>query len=281
MPEIISCRACGKETYAEVPKCPHCGEIFEWNPQPEQDVSISIGVGSVISRSLKILFRNIFPFMVLALLVTSPSFLFEVFVLPNLDANQAVGFGAIAGLLGWMLSFVLTGALTYGTFMEMKGEKARFGDVVTKGISMIIPVLGVAIISQILVMIGMVMLIIPGIIASLMLFVAVPVSVIEKTTVQQSLVRSVDLTKGNRWQILGIYLLTALLSFVIILVPAIIIVFAIGTLGGETIQASQIGNYLGGAFGGAYFAVVIAVTYHDLRVAKEGLDTDQLAAVFD
>jgi hypothetical protein len=31
----------------------------------------------------------------------------------------------------------------------------------------------------------------------------------------------------------------------------------------------------------AFLNISIAVTYHDLRVAKEGVDTDQIAAVFE
>jgi hypothetical protein len=31
----------------------------------------------------------------------------------------------------------------------------------------------------------------------------------------------------------------------------------------------------------AFNAIVIVVTYHDLRVAKEGVDTEQIAAVFE
>jgi hypothetical protein len=32
---------------------------------------------------------------------------------------------------------------------------------------------------------------------------------------------------------------------------------------------------------GAFTSVVGVVMYHDLRVAREGLDTDRIAAVFD
>jgi hypothetical protein len=32
---------------------------------------------------------------------------------------------------------------------------------------------------------------------------------------------------------------------------------------------------------GAFAGVVITVTYYDLRVIKEGVDIDQIAAVFD
>jgi hypothetical protein len=32
---------------------------------------------------------------------------------------------------------------------------------------------------------------------------------------------------------------------------------------------------------GAFYAIMVVVIYHDLRVTKEGVDTDQIAAVFD
>jgi hypothetical protein len=31
----------------------------------------------------------------------------------------------------------------------------------------------------------------------------------------------------------------------------------------------------------AFYAILVAVAYHDLRVAKEGADTEQIAAVFE
>ena len=36
-----------------------------------------------------------------------------------------------------------------------------------------------------------------------------------------------------------------------------------------------------GALFGAYSAIAVAVTYHDLRVAKEGIDIERITAVFD
>jgi large-conductance mechanosensitive channel len=43
----------------------------------------------------------------------------------------------------------------------------------------------------------------------------------------------------------------------------------------------QIVNLLWSAIWTAFLAIVLAVTYHDLRVAKEGVDTEQIAAVFE
>jgi hypothetical protein len=97
--------------------------------------------------------------------------------------------------------------------------------------------------------------------------------------------RSRQLTKGHRWRIFGLLLL--------ILIPALIVgaivgvLFALGASSLLTLNvalASSLGKLIGlvwkAAWGG-FFAAVIAVTYHDLRVAKEGLTTEQIASVFE
>jgi hypothetical protein len=42
-----------------------------------------------------------------------------------------------------------------------------------------------------------------------------------------------------------------------------------------------IGGLLWNGIWGAFYAIAAVVTYHDLRVAKEGTDIEQIAAVFD
>jgi hypothetical protein len=42
-----------------------------------------------------------------------------------------------------------------------------------------------------------------------------------------------------------------------------------------------IGDLLWNGIWGAFYAIAAVVTYHDLRVAKEGTDIEQIAAVFD
>jgi hypothetical protein len=47
------------------------------------------------------------------------------------------------------------------------------------------------------------------------------------------------------------------------------------------ITIGLIANLIWSALVGAFSAILGVVIYHDLRVAKEGVDTDQIAAVFD
>jgi hypothetical protein len=44
---------------------------------------------------------------------------------------------------------------------------------------------------------------------------------------------------------------------------------------------SLIGGLLLNGVWGAFNAIAVVVTYHDLRVAKEGTNIEQIAAVFD
>jgi hypothetical protein len=65
-------------------------------------------------------------------------------------------------------------------------------------------------------------------------------------------------------------------------------VIAIVGSGMVEVVAAGVGTTIGlvvkliwNAFYGAYAAIVVVMIYHDLRVAKEGVDTDQIAAVFE
>jgi hypothetical protein len=103
--------------------------------------------------------------------------------------------------------------------------------------------------------------------------VVVPACAVEGLGPLASMFRSSDLTKGSRWKIFAIVLLIALLS-----------------LAGNVIQVTlALANpVLSTVVGAAWIVVVMAfwnctlvMTYRALRVAREGVDTGQVAAVFD
>jgi hypothetical protein len=54
-----------------------------------------------------------------------------------------------------------------------------------------------------------------------------------------------------------------------------------GPAGSFGAAATQTIGLIWDAIWTAFFAVVMVVTYHDLRVAREGVDTEQIAAVFE
>ena len=118
-------------------------------------------------------------------------------------------------------------------------------------------------------------LVIPAFIVMAMLYVAMPACVVERLGPIKSTGRSAQLTKGYRWRVFG-------LLFVIIVVGAIIqglLAGLVSAMAGRVV--AQLVVLVWNAVFGAFNATVVVVAYRDLRVAKEGVDTDQIASVFD
>jgi hypothetical protein len=120
---------------------------------------------------------------------------------------------------------------------------------------------------------GMIFLVIPGLIVMTMLSVSAQACVIERLGPIASLSRSAALTKGHRWRVFGLILIAGLISL------------------GAAVLSSPLPRLLGmpGAIlaflvvgvAAAYRDTVLAVQFSDLRVGKDGVGTERIAAVFD
>jgi hypothetical protein len=108
-----------------------------------------------------------------------------------------------------------------------------------------------------------------------MWYVANPACIVERLGVFASMARSSELTKGHRWSVFGMMLLLAIASGVM----AAVVKGVLGLSGSTGLVMS--GTLAWTALAGAFGAIFVVVTYHDLRVAKEGVDTRQIVAVFD
>ena len=246
------------------------------------DVGPPFRFGAVLGRAFSILFRNIVPFGLLGLVVYSPHIALSVLIQQSAadPASDPARIGLLAigtTFLYVLLYFFLNATVVYGTVQDLRGGKVMIGACMGRGLSTIFPVLGVGILVWLLIALGMVLLIIPGLIAMVMLWVAIPVTVTERRGPIESLRRSRQLTKGNRWQIFAIIVLIILMN---IAAGAVIQLglFAGGTAAFIVVTAI---NWVAAIFFALLLAVASAVGYHDLRAAKEGADTEQIAAVFD
>lgn len=231
-------------------------------------------IGAVMNKTFAILSHQLGKFVLLALLPMAPLLLL---ILATVGGSQAAdaGFGltaALTGILTFVLQTVAQATSLYGAFQDMRGRTFTIGQSLQIGLARAVPVIGVALLSGLATGLGIMLFIVPGVIIGCMLYVAIPACVIEKTGVIASLSRSGALTKGYRWPIFGLFLL--------VVVIAIVGGLALAKIGGEGL----VGQLLGFAWqvvSTAFGAVLAAVVYHDLRAAKEGIDLDTLANVFD
>jgi hypothetical protein len=232
-------------------------------------------IGKVLSKSMSVFFQNFVTFTLIAGVVALPTVAFSVMepgAQPTPEDIYKV-FGAIA--LMFFLSPLATAIILHAAFQHMRGRPVSLTESISGGLWRFLPLLGVMFLFGLGVSLGLLLLIVPGLILMSMWYVSVPACVVEKTGPIRSLGRSRELTKGYRWKIFALVIIVYIVS----IIGNNLVVLLATTLGG---MAGQIGAMIiwQGVAGG-FGSVLIAVAYYYLRVAKEGVDVEQIASVFD
>jgi uncharacterized membrane protein len=189
--------------------------------------------------------------------------------------------GGIGAIVGLALGALVQGALAKATLAEDEGRQASFGECVAIGLRHALPLILVGILTGLGVMLGMFLLIVPGIILMLMWAVAAPVIVAEKAGVIQAMSRSRELTKGARWKIFGLFLVLLALALLISGVNQFI-------LGGTSRSGLQAGFLASLSIVGIIISMITTAVwatfqtslYVELRNWKDGPQTLTLDAIF-
>jgi hypothetical protein len=139
----------------------------------------------------------------------------------------------------------------------------------------VFPIIGLSIVVGLVTMLGMILLIIPGIIIALGYSLATEVMVIEKQKIGESMRRSWSLTKGKKWHI-----------FLILLVSGIITIcinqplsWMLGLLKLDPQLTLYLG-YLVSAITAPISACILVVVYFNIRIEKEGFNIEHLTQQF-
>ncbi len=225
------------------------------------------GVGTAISTTFSIVFGNFVSFIGLTLLIGVPTLLLTLW-----GAHEYLLL--VADLV---LGQVVTITLIYGTVQSLRGRPVGVGEGLSQGLGRLPAALGVAILSGIGIVIGLVLLIVPGLYLATLWAVAVPVVVIERAGVGGSFSRSSELTDGRRWRVFGAIVVMAIITAV----ATGIVSAAIGGVSGEGLTTSLILQWAVGAITQAFMSALSGVLYYFLRRDKEGADIESIASVFD
>jgi hypothetical protein len=149
-------------------------------------------------------------------------------------------------------------ALSAGEVLRALGSRA--GSVVT-----------VSIMAGILMTIGTIFLVIPGILIAVWTAVATPVAAIEGLKNSAALSRSRELARGQFWHVAGTMLLAWIIVMVLFFGLALALGAVIGILGSFTVFIEMFtGLLMVPLF--PLVAVTVALLYYDLRVRSEGAD---------
>lgn len=234
-------------------------------------------IGRVLSQGISVFFRNILAFGAIAVLAMSPLLFYVLLVDPWVIFGDDSGLGTelITRVVEGVVGGLIAAAVVYGTSQDLRGRRAGLADCLGRGLAVIFPVLGVALVVNIMISLATLALIIPGLIVATMLWVAIPAAVLEKKGLG-ALSRSTELTSGYRWKIFGlIILLGALLLIPIVVMGGLFALFE------DNIAALNLILMVFVAFYYTFSAVISTVGYHSLRLVKEGGNLEDIASVFD
>ena len=247
--------------------------MSDTSPKVSAESGRPFSVGATLSRTMELFTGGFVRFMVLATIPLLPLLLVEL--AKSSGSLNEVESGGWSRILAFLLSPLANATILYGAIKEMRGEAFTIGQSFVVGISRMLAIFGVTICVSIFAAIAAIALVFPAFIVMCMLFVAIPACVIEKLGVFASMGRSSDLTRGYRWPIFGLTLIIWIISIVLISLAG----FMLGLTGGR--QITWLLNFGWQVVSTAFSGVLVAVIYHNLRVAKEGVDVSKIANVFD
>ena len=185
---------------------------------PNEGINRELTIGEVLSKTFELYQRNFAKYFTLFLIIeavigTASALAYATFALPTLPTGATTQqildwmpgyFGALFSILAIIVvvSLVLS-PIAEGSTLKMASEeietgKAELGGAVRFAVSKLISMWALGILVGIIVVLGLIALIIPGIILAIMFCMALPALLLENTGVIGSLGRSRVLV-GQRW----------------------------------------------------------------------------------
>lgn len=244
-------------------------------------------MSEALRRTFKVVFSELRTLLPLVLLVHLPVLLLAAGLVVWLrdDPERYVEVQAIFSLLQFPVSMaaqtVAVGAVIPAVFARLRGQHVAPGEALRHALRRLLPLLGLGISVGLAVWIGSMMCLAPGLIVLCATYVATPALMVEHTGVEASWRRSFHLTAGYRMEVFGVVFVLGMVGGVFAFGAAF---FDMGLVSGGptlgTIAASQALTQVAALVATLLTAVAATVTYHDLRVTKEGISEDELLEVF-
>lgn len=242
-------------------------------------------VGEILDTSFSLYRRHFGALATVALVCTGIPLVLRLFLEASGGFFLNVTLGILYGLTLVVLNLVATAATVFIVSESYLGQPLSAREALRRSTPYLGRILVCSLLMGLAVMLGFILLFVPGVILAVGLALAIPAVVLEpRTSASGALSRSWELTRGARWRIFGL----GITLLVLLYVPVV----AIGGL--FALVESQSGGVLGGASVGMVAALavggivqmfiyplfycVLTVTYYDLRVRKEGFDLELLAS---
>ncbi|MEG4406087.1 hypothetical protein [Microcoleus sp. MON2_D5] len=192
------------------------------------------------------------------LIINSPSLIFAA-----LNSLGKLGSAGVAfNIIYWFVALpLLSGAMIFYTYRILTKNNVTVGQAFNQANRRLLPLIGVYIMCFLLVFAGCIALIIPGLYVSYRLIFSLYATVIDNSSVIDSLSSSWELTKGRWWLVFRSYFLILFVVFV----PILLIVLLISSTG-NLLASKLVANVLG-FLAGLLMNVYLVLLYLRLRAS--------------
>lgn len=241
----------------------------------------NIDIGNVLSRGFETIGRNFVAFFALSVLLGGvPTVAFSYLAGASMSGENFFSLSGGGMFLAALFVQMLAGGLLQmiivrTSILTLSGRSPDVAGSVAAAFSLILPLIGLSILTGLMILIGLVLLIVPGIIAWVALIVAVPVMVEERRSIIDCMERSAALTKGSRWRI---FLLLVILGVAYLAMAGGLVA---ASLEMEGTPAQFAADAIIAIVSTLVMSAMTAALYVELRTVKEGATTEGLAAIFE
>ena len=238
-------------------------------------------IGGVLDNGFRLFresFVQVFLLAIATSLVTAPSNYAAPYILQNGNTPNVLGTVFGAGLLMALIATILLGAIVSRMDGVARGEAVTLGDALSIGVNRLPAMVVSWILVGLVVAIGLVLLIIPGLIFMIWFLFAPYAVVVDRLGPVQSLSYSRAIVRGHWWRTAALVTIVGIILIVVYMVLGIVASISVFT-NPETLSTGQmpwyvqfvIGPLLSGVAGPLGYAMLLAVFY-DLKLRHEGAD---------
>jgi hypothetical protein len=202
------------------------------------------------------------------LAISLPAFVLDLVLPPEASA--------VATLLhNFLLSYAVAAAVVMVSDAYLARERS-LGEVLRAVFSRFGSIWGAGLMKSLLIGFGLIMLVVPGVIAFIVTFAMIPAVLLEGASASQSFERSQALAKGQWGRVLATQLLGYMLMYMAYFGALMLIGMGTALMGGINETAAQL---LGQVLLTALYplpATVTVLLYYDLRIRNEAFDIQML-----
>lgn len=260
----------------------------------------SVSIGRIFSRAFGTLGGNPVATFGIALLFGALPWILIIYGVASVGVEGFAALGTTATIaaalfsvgLFVLLSMITQGALVRATVAHSEGRKASLAESAMAGLAVVIPLFLLGLLSALGLLLGLLLLVVPGIILYVIWSVAAPALVEERLGPIQALRRSHYLTRGSRWKIFALMVILLVIYWVYSTVVQMLSMMWLGTEANMAVAGGDMGgmsyfwagflavNILAGTVTSAVWGVMLSSLYVELRDWKEGPRTEALADIF-